>query len=333
MKLRSKASAPGKLMLLGEHSVVFGHPCLVTAVDLRLSVTVSASMSNEFVLTAPDLGVMEYHRPLAELGQGDIPKAVRFIEVAYALFLQRFPQQQAVVVQSKNEFTSAYGLGSSSASTVAFLAAVADFYEVTLDTFALFDLAYRTVLQIQGMASGFDLAAAIWGGTLLYQKPAKLGEKPTVEVLDLSVNDLPFLVGYTGIKADTATLIAAVAKLREQQPKQVEQWFAHINELVVAAKHALLVGDLETLGTLLTENQQLLRRLRVSSQELETLIQASLQAGALGAKLSGAGGGDCMVALVDQVHRQAVTTAITANSGTIIGVQMHAPGVRLETTA
>jgi mevalonate kinase len=255
---------------------------------------------------------------------------VRFIEVAYALFLERFPQTQAVEVTSKNEFTSAYGLGSSSASTVAFLAAVADFYGVSLDNFTLFDLAYRTVLQAQGMASGFDLAAAIWGGTLLYQKPNSVGEPPVVEPLDISVSNLPFLVGYTGIKADTATLIAAVMKLREQQPEQVQQWFEQISQLVQRAKQALLGGDLPELGVLLNQNQELLRQLGVSSPELERLIQASLQAGAYGAKLSGAGGGDCMIALVDSVRNLAAATAIAAASGTIIDVHMHAAGVSFE---
>jgi mevalonate kinase len=325
---RVKTSAPGKLMLFGEHSVVFGHPCIVTAVDLRLSVTVEENSEHFFSLEAPDLGLQDYHRSRQELGQGNLPKAASFLETCYSFFLERYPQELGVKVLSKNEFTSSYGLGSSSASTVALAKALSEFYELNLSNEELFELSYQTVLRVQGVASGFDLAAAIWGGTLYYVMPHTASAAPIVQ--SIVVPDLPLLVGYTGIKADTATLIRQVQALRQANPQQVDDIFGQITALVEQAKLALAASDFAKFGKLMTKNQVLLRQLQVSSSELENLIKASLAAGAFGAKLSGAGGGDCMLAVVAQTQRAAAAQAIDRAGGKIIEVKTNAEGVRIE---
>lgn len=315
-------------MLCGEHSVVYGHPCLVTAVDLRLSVTVTLHDQASFLLDAVDLGLAGYQKSLSQLGQGEIPREARFLEVAYHLFLEAYPQSRGVRVETRNEFSASYGLGSSSASTVAFLFALAAVYGVVLHTFELFSLAYRTVLQVQGSASGFDLAAAIWGGTMYYRKPTAIENRPTV--IPLTVPNLPLVVGYTGVKADTATLITQVANQYENNRALVESLWEQIAQLVESAKQALLVGDWSAFGVCCTKNQQLLTRLQVSSPVLEKLITTSLGAGAFGAKLSGAGGGDCMFAVVSPENRMRVEQALQQVGGTLIATTLHADPVRLE---
>lgn len=327
---RVKVSAPGKLMLFGEHSVVFGYPCIVTAVDLRLSVTVEENAEYFFSLEAPDLALNDYHRSRQELGQGDLPKAASFLETCFSLFLKRYPQEQGIKVFSQNEFAASYGLGSSSASTVALVRALGEFYGVNLSKEDLFDLSYQTVLQVQGVASGFDLAAAIWGGTLYYVMPSAAGEKPIVQ--PILIQELPLLVGYTGIKADTSILIRKVQALRSEDPAQINDIFRQITDLVEQAKQNLVLGDFAKLGELMNQNQKLLRQLQVSSSELENLIEASLAAGAYGSKLSGAGGGDCMLAMVGQSQKIATAQAIEQAGGKIIEVKTNAGGVRLEKT-
>ncbi len=322
-------SAPGKLMLFGEHSVVFGHPCIVTAVDRRLSITIEANGEEVFVLDAPDLGLRAYSKKVSDLGKNDLPKEVAFIETCYKLFLANYPQRQTIHVTSKNEFKSSYGLGSSSASTVAFAKALSEFYQVPLSNDQLFDLCYRTVLRVQGVASGFDIASAIWGGTIYYVTPR--GRKMQTKIVEpLQLGKLPFLVGYTGVKADTATLVRMVQKQQEDQKRRVNRIFADITLLVEQAKQTLEQQDWPHLGLLMDENQHLLRQLQVSSIELENLIAAAKSVGAWGAKLSGAGGGDCMLALPNDDGAKPVAQAITAAGGKMIEVAMHAPGVRVE---
>lgn len=329
MKKKIKTSAPGKLMLFGEHSVVFNHPCIVTAVDRRLSITIEENGEELFVLDAPDLGLRAYSKNIKDLGNKDLPKEVSFIETCYKLFLAKHPQKKTIHVYSKNEFKSSYGLGSSSASTVAFAKALSEFYDVPMTKDQLFDLCYKTVLEVQGVASGFDIAAAIWGGTLYYVTPhGKLFKRKTVE--SIKIENLPLLVGYTGIKADTATLIRMVQSLHSENQQTINGIFKDITLLVEQAKKTLKQQDWPHLGLLMDENQVLLRRLQVSSIELENLITASKSAGALGAKLSGAGGGDCMLALFDAASKNETAKAIKKAGGKIIEVEMNAEGVRLE---
>lgn len=329
MKKIVKTSAPGKLMLFGEHSVVFGHPCIVTAVDRRLSITIEENGEEIFVLDAPDLGLRAYSKKISDLGNKDLPKEVSFIETCYKLFLTKYPQKKSIHVYSKNEFKASYGLGSSSASTVAFAKALSEFYDVPMNNDELFDLCYATVLEIQGVASGFDIAAAIWGGTLYYVTPhGKLVKRKTVE--PIKIKDLPLVVVYTGVKADTATLVRMVQNLHSGNKKTVNKIFTDITLLVEQAKKTLQQQDWPHLGLLMDENQTLLRRLQVSSIELENLIAVSKSAGAMGAKLSGAGGGDCMLALVDKASKIAIAAEIEKVGGKIIKIKMNAEGVRLE---
>jgi len=319
------ASAPGKLMLAGSYSVVHGRPCLVTAVDQRLFVTVEKTTDDNFYLDAPDLGLKSYSKKISELGEGDLPKAVRFIEIIYKIFLREHPQKNGVKVETRNEFSSKFGFGSSSAATTAFAKAITTLYKVRLDKKALFNLCYQAVIEVQGVGSGFDLAAAIWGGTIYYISPALV-----VEPLELE--KLPIVVGYTGVKANTPTLVKKINAKLEKDPATFEKNFDMNAEVVEGMKKALQEKNWEEVGSYLNQHQVLMRQLGVSSPELESLITKSLQAGAKGAGLSGAGGGDCMLSVinVDGKNKQAVEKAIDGAGGEVLPVKLNAPGAKIE---
>lgn len=321
-KKMAKASAPGKLMLLGEHSVVYGHPCIVTAVNQRLAVTVERNGEDIFYLEAPDLGLTAYSKTIDDLGKKPVPKSVRFIETLYKHFLEKYPQDTSIHVITNSEFSSYVGFGSSSAVTVAFAKALTELYGVKLSNKELFDMCYQAVIDVQGVGSGFDLAAAIWGGTIYYVSPAKVVES-------LGVESLPISVGYTGVKADTPTLVRMVKNLKEEDSDKISDVFDQITNLVKKAKTAIKNRSWEKLGALMNQDQDLLRKLQVSSFELENLIQASQKHNALGAKLSGAGGGDCMLALRRNQDKLRVEQAIEDVGGRIIEVELNAPGVRI----
>ena len=115
-------SAPGKLMLLGEHAVVYGQPCLVTAVNQRMQATVELTDNEVFQLEAPDVKVTGYKKPMNELGKGAVPKGAKFVEMAVRNFLISHPERAERVegykITTKSQFSSEFGFGSSSASTV-----------------------------------------------------------------------------------------------------------------------------------------------------------------------------------------------------------------------
>lgn len=314
------SSSPGKLMLFGEHAVVYGYPCIVTAVDQRMSVSARVADDKDVHIHAPDIGVREYQKPIAQLRMGEIPKAVAFIEAAVFRFFEKHPQHSGVYLTTASDFSSQFGFGSSSAVTVSCIHALAALFGVALTKKQLFQLCYQAVLDVQGVGSGFDLAAAIWGQTLYYVSPAKV-------VRPVHFDKAKLIIGYTGIKADTPTIVRMVQEKRSQSPKKIEGLFHNIMHIVEQAEAAINKEQWSVVGSLMNENQSILHELGVSSKELDVLITAAQKAGAYGAKLSGAGGGDCMIALCDDKHIANVEQAIQSAGGVALHANIHAKGV------
>ncbi len=342
-------SAPGKLMLFGEHAVVYGKPSIVTAVDQRLSIKIQKINQPILKLNAPDVGIKNYSKPLQDLGKGEIPKGAKFVEFAVRNFFSANKQRlssrakrsdldkkinnsttnspsahndtfSGIQLETSAQFKSTFGFGSSSASAVCTVKALDEIFKTKLSEKEIFKLAYKTVLDVQGLGSGFDLAAAIYGGTLLFVTGGK-------KIEPLKLKSLPLIVGYSGIKADTATIVKEVKARFEKQPKLLKNIYDGIELIVKDAKTALDKNDLEKVGLLMNQNQGYLETLGVSSPKLSAMIYAAREAGAYGAKLSGAGVGDCMIALAPEEKRKAVEKAIVNAGGQILKVEVNAKGV------
>ena len=316
-------SAPGKLMLTGSYAVVHGHSSVSTAVDQRLFVTANSIDQPELQLTAPDLGLENYRKPLDRLGKDRVPKPVRFVETVYAHFLEEHPQASGARIETKNHFSAQFGFGSSSAVTVAATAALLELHGIEYTKESLFERCYRAVLEVQGVGSGYDLATAIWGGTLQYRKPAEL-------VRPLDVNNMPILVAYTGIKADTPTLVRMVNAQLENRPTAINGIFDEIGRISNTVADEISTGDWKRVGALLSKHQQACRELDVSTGVIEQILTAAEDAGAYGGTLSGAGGGDCVVIVAPDDRTSTVTDAVRATGGRILDVNLHAPGVKIE---
>lgn len=310
-------------MLLGEHAVLYGRPCIVTAVGQRIKATVELTDKPIFQLNAADVGVENYTKPMSELGQGDTPKGAKFVEVAIKNFSEKYPISGGVKVTTASEFSSEFGFGSSSASTVCVIKALSELMQRKLSQKQIFGLSYKTVLDIQGKGSGFDVAVATFGGILYYVTPGKIIEP-------LKIDHLPLVVGYSGIKVDTVTLIDEVAKKAKKYPTVIDNVYDQISLLVNLAKTALQKGDLKSLGELMNFNEGYLATLGVEGKKLADMVYAAREAGAYGAKLSGAGKGDCMIALVPDDKAKAVKNAISSAGGQVIDVKTNVEGVKVE---
>jgi len=310
-------------MLLGEHAVVYNRPCLVTAVDQRMRATVEILKTSEFQLEAPDVSVSKYKKPLSELGKGEMPKGAQFVEVAIKNISEKYPLKTGLKVTTASEFSSLFGFGSSSASTVCTIKAVSEILNLKLSDEEIFDLSFKTVLDIQGKGSGFDVGAGVYGGTLYFVTGGKVIEP-------LNISSLPLLVGYSGVKADTVTLINKVKESFTGKEKRLEEIYDEITALVEDAKLAVIAQNWPGLGVLMNANMELLRELGVSIPKLDDMINISLSAGAYGAKLSGAGGGDCMIALAPKDKEILVKAGIAQAGGQVINIKTNAEGVRVE---
>lgn len=297
-----KTSAPGKLLLLGDYSVVYGHPCIVTAVDKRLYVEASIIDAQEDLINTPQV------------------KESRFVLETIAYMKEQFQLSQSIQINTKGDFSHQVGLGSSSAVTVATVEAINQLFKLHLTKKDIFTISYRVNLLIQGVGSGFDIAAATYGKTIRYVKGG-------VELKELSLSSLPLVVGYSGIKADTPYYIRKVAEAFKQRQMELNELFASMHSLVDEATSALQNSDFQTVGNCFNEGHGILQKLGVSIPKLDSMVNSARNAGAWGAKLSGAGGGDCMIALVPPDRTQKVKDAIERVGGEIIMVGLQANGV------
>ena len=306
-------------MLFGEHAVIYDRPCIVTAVDQRIRVAAEMTDTKYFKIEAPDVGVAEYSEEIGSSVTSEVPQGVRFTATAVRNFYQLHRERAGVTIRTRSDFSSEFGFGSSSAVTTAALKALSDLFETGISNEELFKLSYKTVLDVQGVGSGFDLAAAIWGGTVYFRSGGS-------EITPLDARDLPLIVGFTGIKADTSTLVRQVADLHVRYPDLTDRIFDTMSGIVEEARDALEDLDVQRLGELMDMNQGLLDSLHVSSLELAKLVFAARLAGASGAKLSGAGGGDCMIALSPAQNKTRVEEAIEDAGGKVLRVRTGAPG-------
>ena len=317
------ASAPGKLVLFGDHAAVYGKPCLVTAVDLRFYATVVSIDEAYIHISTPAMRSQAetYRVAVKNLSARNRPETA-FVEAALKQLLKNQDLRSGLKIFTEGPQTT-YGLGSSSAITVAIIKATATHFGIELNQRELFDMAYAAVLDVQGAGSGVDLAAAVCGGTVYYVKGGAVMER-------LPIDDLPIVIGYSGEKVSTTNLIHQVASLRAHQPDLINPILDLIGRIAIRARDYIVESNWSAVGELMNIHQGLLDSLGVNVLTLSNLIFAAREAGAWGAKLSGAGGGDCMFALAPETDHPAIGLALQDAGGLPVKIAANAPGVRLE---
>jgi mevalonate kinase len=319
-------SAPAKLMLLGEHAVVHHRPCLVTAVDARLHMTLTPTGGDYFRIDAPDVGVEGITGRVVDAFKDGraLARGTRFIESVLAVFRERYGVVRGVHITTRSNFSSQFGLGSSSATLACALFGLAHLNELTITPRELFELGLDANHRVQQTGSGFDIAAAIYGGTLFYDNG-----QPR-QIVPLDAPNLPLIVAYTGEKADTTTYIHRVASLLKRWPAATHGIFDVMAQIVQEGRRALEQENWVQLGELMDIQHGLAHALGVDTPKTVELVFAARNAGAYGAKLSGAGGGDCIIILAPQDHQARIEHALETAGGRIVRAAPHAPGVRLE---
>lgn len=294
------ATAPGKIILLGEHAVVYGRPAIavpVTQVRARAVVKPAPGKPAGWVrLQAPAIELdadLEALRPEHPLGV-----AVR--AVLDELDIDRPP---ACTIRVTSTIPIAAGLGSGAAISVALIRALADFLGRPLPDERVSALAFEVEKLHHGTPSGVD------NTVITYAMPVYFVRGQPIERLQVNT-PFTFVVADTGVPSPTATTVGDVRQGWQANPPAFEHLFDAIQSLVRAARACLERGNVEDLGPLMSENHRLLREMGVSSLELDHLVKAALAAGSLGAKLSGGGRGGNMIALAPAEEGQVVADAL-----------------------
>lgn len=276
----------GKVILLGEHSVVHGRPAL--AAGLASGSIATAEPAAEDSLTVEPWGVRV--RVTAEEHDAERELLRRAFEVACQ---QCSSQRQALSVRATMEIPSGAGLGSSAALSVAVLRAMDAASRHTRSESELLAASVAWERVFHGNPSGVDSAMAIGGGLARYVRTAAGPELTRV----LVARTLHLVIGNSAEHGSTKLMVARVAEHLAREPRKTEDMFDRIATLVNEAQRALETGELAQLGPLLDENQRWLDALGLSTPKLDRMCQLARAAGALGAKLTGGGGGGCMLAL------------------------------------
>ena len=333
------SSAPGKVYLFGEHAVVYGEPAIPCAIERRARVTVEPREDDHIRVNARDLTLdgftVEYDGSTGDRPDVAVPSAL--VDAAMGYVDAAVRQARAAAASPKAGFNITVesdiplgaGLGSSAAVVVALIDAATRSLDSPIDTREVADRAYRAEFEVQdGQASRADTFCSAMGGAVRVEGD----DCQTIET-----PRLPIVVGFDGGAGDTGALVSGVRELKDTYSFAADT-VSSIGDIVRRGELLLAESDptaapseqlLTELGELMNFNHGLLSALGVSARSLDAMVWSARNAGAYGAKLTGAGGGGCIVAL-DSTPETRTALRFTPGCEDAFRAELSMDGVRVE---
>lgn len=295
--MKAYAYAPGKIIICGEHFVVYGATALAAAINR--GTTAEAEPSPTTTIYSKDLAGK------ADLSTSSIPEKLKPIAAAITAVKEHLGEKKGVKLTIQSDLPYRSGLGSSSSSAVAAVAASALALGHKLPLDDVVRLAMSAERIVHKNPSGIDVQASTRGGLLLFTK----GSQPEPVELKRKVR---FVVASTGVERETSALIERVRLWREQNPSLFNSLVDSTTILSRCCAEALILGDLKRAGAILNFFHTTLSWLGVSIKEIERIVEAALSSpSALGAKLTGAGGGGNVIILCSEEGVEGVAEAVS----------------------
>lgn len=304
------ASAPGKAILFGEHAVVYGKPAIAVAIDKRVHVKIQGRPDSQVHVQVPVLNISGYIDPEkgtinldenlnkshTDEGQthnhrgnntGILNYILESMRRVYLIGGDTLNDEikNGIEITVDLGIPIGAGLGSSAAVTVAAIAALSHYYNLELKKDEIAANAHKIELEVQGAASPIDTTLSTFGGIVYLSENAE-----NVVHLPLDWN-LPLIIGYTEREGNTGQLISSVRGRQEKYPSIVDPILNSIQEITENAREALETKNEEMLGELMNINHGLLDALGVNTSKLSRMVYIARENGALGSKITGAGGG------------------------------------------
>ena len=283
-------TAPGKIYLFGEHAVVYGKRAIASAINLRTTVTVAESDQTTIASSLGTTGIDYIVHPY-------ISRCIESLSVP------------AVSIKIDSEIPVGSGLGSSAAAVIATLGALNHEFELGMDKTSLASAGHAIEREVQGAASPTDTFVSTMGGTVVITPGASQPVSAKLRLIDCNI-----VIGDTQEFSSTKELVGNVRILHERYPAVMNPIFDTIDSLAEIGVPSIEKGDYRSVGELMNIDHGLLDAIGVGSAKLSRLVYAARGAGAYGAKITGAGGGGCIVALADGAAA-AVASAIEDAGG------------------
>ena len=313
-----RGSGFGKVILFGEHFVVHGVPGIVSAIDLTVDVEVKR-IGEGINVRDKRKGARGYTERKKTQQKESIERMLKTMGIDL--------EKTSLEIWLGGNLPGFSGIGASAASSVAIARAIAEEFEMNLSDERINEIAYEAEKAYAGTPSGIDNTAATYGGLIWFRKNLSGGPN-TFERVNIK-EPVEIIIGNTGVVADTKEMVAGVAERKKKNPEKYDPLFNQAEELAFEARKALEEKfDLRKVGRLMNKNHSLLQEVEVSCKELNYLVNLAREQGAFGAKLTGGGGGGCMVALTPGKELQeAVATAMEKEGfkvlRTKIGIQKY----------
>jgi mevalonate kinase len=294
------ASAPGKAILLGEHAVVYGQPAIaipVMQVQAKASVfPLIQAPSGKIVVDAP---AVQLNTELSHLPE-DNPIRILITLIADELGIRKFPAFQLKI---NSTIPIAAGLGSGASISVAVTRAITAFVGSPLPDDRISAIAYEVEKTYHGNPSGIDNTVITYAQPLYYVRDLPF------ELLKIST-PLTFIIADSGIKSSTVQVVDQVKTAWMKEPERYEKKFHQIGTISQYGRIDIEQGNVKNLGILMNQNHEILQEISISCPEIDLLVSAAISAGAYGAKVSGAGQGGNMIALVPETQTDQIATAL-----------------------
>ncbi len=277
-----RTSAPGSIMITGEHAVVYGSRAIVAAIEQRLTVTLTPRKDREVTISSQIADPLRTH-----LDELQTSGAYKFVLAAIAMHQSEMTFGFDLLISS--EINPTLGLGSSAAVTIAVLGAISTFVGQSHES--VHAKAYQIIQDIQGRGSGADLAASFQGGMIAYRAPEQTEIIPLAAPPELSLK-------YCGYKTPTAVVLQKIASQMQGNEAIFDALYAEMGVLADQAITAAQARDWQSFAEALTAYQTRMEALGVSDETLDGIItSARASDGLMATKISGSGLGDCVLAL------------------------------------
>ena len=301
--MTSAASAPGKVILFGEHFVVYGVKAILCAIDKRITAT-SQLLEEKTIRIITQLGDAELR--INDLSNQD-KVSMRFMKPFFHIVratLEKFGQNKGIEITIKSEIPPGIGLGSSSAACVAVAASVSGLFgKIPIEE--ILKMAVEAERTIFPEASGADSAVSTLGVIISFDKNG-------FEKISCT-NDFNLIIANSKQVHNTNEIVMRVREFKRKNEDLFSMLCKQEAEIVKDALSALNENNLSKLGSLMSKNQELLNQIKVSTQKLDELIREAEKT-SYGAKITGAGGGGCMISLVDKSNSDATIENLKKSS-------------------
>lgn len=310
----SKASAPGKVILFGEHFVVYGIKAILCAIDKRVTVTAEKIPENKIIIKS-NIGELEVslNKSMNEISSPLKP----FVYLANKM-IKKYNQSEGIKIYVKSEIPSGVGLGSSSACCVAGAAAISKLFEKTSKE-KILELAIEAERTIFQNTSGADCTVCTFGGLMEYDK-----EKGFSQIK--SEPNFHLVIANSNIEHSTEVVVSNVKQFKEKNEEKFSIMCQKELELVNRVKIMLKNNDLQGLGKCMKDNQEFLEIIGISNEKLRKMIEKA-ENSSFGAKITGAGGGGCIIALSDKSNLEKIISELKMNDYECFSVKIDFKGL------